>query len=121
MGLTIDITETVEYLKSSWVTWAKAYLFGVIVAIPALGWLAAPVIKLFFGAALDWILNKLANSAEQQAFFMNTVLRKASQASDYTDVMRRKLNFPLDGSDKDYEELEREEMVAFGQLVRVTA
>lgn len=117
---TIDITNLVETMKATFVTAGKDYLMGLVLAIPGIGSIASWFIKVLFGDAITWLLNQLTGWAVLEAFFINTAIRKASQAGDYVAAVAAKNNLPPTASDDDYEKMERAEMVAFSDFVRIT-
>lgn len=117
---TVDITDLVENMRSVFVQWASTYLWGLLIAVPGLGWIAAPILKVLFGAALKWLLTKLSQSAVMLAFFLNTAIRKASQASDFADAVKHRKSLPTNASEEEYEKAERAQMLAFNRFVRVT-
>lgn len=117
---TIDITDTVEKMKETWVLAEKEALMAAILAIPGLGWIAFPIAKVLLGAAVHWTLTFLSNSGLMIAFFTNTVLRKASQAKDFTDAYSNKMNLPPTATDEEYEKAERIQIDKFNNFVRLT-
>lgn len=117
---TIDITDLVEKMRSTFVMWASAYLFGLIILVPGLGWIAFPVISSLVKAAVNWGVTALSKAAVLEAFFLNTSIRKASQAQDYIEALSEKNALPPTASDKEYEDAEKKEMEAFRNFVRVT-
>lgn len=117
---TIDITNAVAAAQSSFVTAAETYLTGLILAVPGLGWLAYPIISALFGSALKWVLNKLSEWAVMQAFFLNTTMRKASQAQDLIDALNAKNNLPPTATDDEYAKAEQAQILAFNNFVVFT-
>lgn len=113
----IDITNMVSNMQSTFISMAEAYVLAAILAVPGLGWLMAPILKYLLGGALTWIITKIATWSVMQAFFLNTAIRKASQAQDYTDAVAAKNSLPKDVSDADYEKAEQTEMAAFRDFV----
>lgn len=113
----IDITNIAESLRTSFVSWASAYLFAQILTIPGLSWLRLPLVSTFFKFILNGVLNILTKSAVMEAFFLNTSVRKASQATDYVNAVTLKNNLPQNVSDEDYEKAEQNEMAAFNSFV----
>ncbi len=114
---TIDITNLVENLRSTFVTLAKNYLMALALAIPGLGWFALWLEKIFLSPLLQWILDKLTLWEVMQAFFLNTAIRKASQAADYVDSINFKNNLPTTATDEEYENAEAAEMHSFYNFV----
>lgn len=117
---TIDITNTVSNMSDTFVTLAYNYLTGLALAIPGIGPVLTWFIKIFAGPLIKWGLEKLVVWSVMQAFFMNTAIRKASQATDYTEAMKIKLGLPEDVSDEEYANAEAAEMHAFVNFVMVT-
>lgn len=117
---TIDITNVVSSLQSTFVSWAVAYVYGLEIAVPGLEWVALPVISELDEAALKALFNMLAGSAIMVAFFLNTAIRKASQAQDYVDAITTKNNLPPNTSQDDYAKAEQAEMLAFRNFVMLT-
>jgi len=114
---TIDITDTVTKLQSTFVTWAVAYIYGLEIAVPELSWVATPGISQIDQELLKSAITALSNSAIMAAFFLNTVVRKASQAQDYVNVVNTKLNLPPTTSQEDYAKAEAAECAAFRDFV----
>lgn len=113
----IDVTNLAESLRSSFVSWASAYIFAQAIATPGLSWLALPIVNTIVKATIDSVLNILTRSAVMEAFFLNTSIRKASQAQDYVDAVTLKNNLPPNVSDADYEKAEQDEISAFNSFV----
>lgn len=118
--MTIDITELVENLRQTWVVWAVDTAYAAVVIQPGFQWLAFPVISTLFKKVLEAVANALSKTAEQQAFFLNTAVRKASQSVDFTEAVKKKNSLPEDVSDEDYRKAELAQMDAFRSFVRVT-
>lgn len=118
---TIDITDLVEAMRATFVDWADTYLWGLIVALPGVGWVAAPICKAVFGYILKWILTKLSKSAVMLAMFMNTAMRKASQAHTFAQAVDFLNNLPTTASDEDYEKAEQNKIAAFERFVPVSS
>lgn len=119
-GSTIDITDLSETLRASWVDWAVNTLFDAAIGYPYLSWLAFPVVAPLFKALLHWGASTVSKEIIQVSFFLNTAIRKASQAADYVDLVSKKNNLPQTASMAEYEECEKAEMAAFARVVRVT-
>lgn len=117
---TLDITDLVETMRSSFVAWAVTYALTAVVAVPGFQWVGLPVVNLFFKAIVRWIANILTKSAVMEAFFLNTAIRKGAQAKDYIEAVKAKNNLPTTASDDEYEKAERAEILAFNNFVRVT-
>lgn len=117
---TIDITDTVEKMRGTFVTWSIDYLYAAILSVPGLGWLGGFVFKLILNKILDWALTKLSESVVMGAFFENTIVRKNSQAHDYVQAIKFKNNLSPEVGDDEYEKAERAEIAAFDAFVSVT-
>lgn len=117
---TIDITDLVSSLKDSFVSWAVAYIYGLIIAVPALSWLAIPGFSGVFKFMLKFVFNLLANSVVMEAFFLNTAIRKASQAQDYVAAIAAKDGLPPTASQKEYQDAEAKQMAAFRNFVMLS-
>ncbi len=120
MSNEIDVTDLVEMTRSTFVIMAKSYLMGLALAIPGIGPFLAWLIKTFAGYILDWVLGKLSTWVVMQAFFLNTAIRKASEAQDYVDMVNKKNSLPENVSDEEYEKAELAEIRAFTVFVSVT-
>lgn len=114
---TIDITGVVTNLQSTFVTWAVAYIYGLEIAVPGLTWVALPIVSQLDQAALKAILNMLSQSVLMEAFFLNTAIRKASQAQDYVDAVTAKTSLPPTASQDEYAKAEAAECAAFRNFV----
>lgn len=116
---TVDITDVVESSKTTFVVWAVDYVFANMVTVPGLQWLALPLVRALARATVQSLVELLANSAVMEAFFINTAIRKASQAQDYVDAVKFKKSLPDTASGADYENAERAEINAFSNFVRL--
>ncbi len=116
---TIDLTDVIEKMKTTFVLAAKDYLVLQALAVPGLGTIAAWFVRVLGSAAIDWTLNKLANWTVMQAFFLNTAMRKLSQAKEYVIAVNEKENLS-DASEVDYEKAERKEIDLFIDFVRIS-
>jgi hypothetical protein len=117
---TVDITNVVEKLRETFVTWAVGYIYGLEVGIPGMGWVALPILSSLDKAAIKEILNILTRSAVMEAFFLNTAVRKADQARDYVDAVTAKLSLPNTATQEEYKNAENAEMDAFRNFVSFT-
>lgn len=114
---TIDLTNVVSNLKTTFVSWATSYLVGAETAIPGFEWLAVPVIEEVDKIVTEKILTALVNSVVMEAFFLNTVIRKSSQAQDYIDAMVVKNALPVTATEEEYKNAEASEMSTFRNFV----
>lgn len=117
---TIDITNVVESLRQAWVSWAVAFAYGAEIAIPGMAWVAAPVISDIDREALKLIFDALSKAEVQMAFFLNTAVRKASQAQDFVAAVGAKNSLPSIASDAEFAAAEHAQMVEFRNFVTVT-
>lgn len=117
---TIDITDLVEKTRSAFVDWAVTTIYAEEIATPGLEWVGLPVVKDIDQAILRAVLDALSKQAIMQAFFMNTTIRKASQAKDFLDALNAKNALPADATKEQYEQAERNQMDAFRRFVVVT-
>lgn len=117
---TIDITATVSNLQDSFITWGVAYVFGLEIAIPGMQWVADPIISTLDKAAVKAILTFISKSVIMEGFFINTAIRKASQAEDYISAINVKKSLPTTATDQEYANAESKEMLAFRNFVMVT-
>ena len=116
---TVDITNVVTTMQSTFVTLALKFLTTAIIATPGMAavW---PFISWFASPILKWLINKLATWAVLQAFFMNTAIRKNAQALDYVNAVAAKGALPPTATDAEYAAAEKAEMQAFTNFVMVT-
>lgn len=117
----VDITETVEELRQAWVTWAIRYIDGLEAAAPNLMWLNAPIVDQIEHEILKMILDAISKSVEMQAFFLNTAIRKASQAKDFTAAVREIREKQQTMTEDEFEKAEQRKMAAFRSFVAVTS
>lgn len=117
---TIDITSTVEAMRQSWVSWAVAFIFAEEVAIPGMEWVALPIVADIDKEVLKLILDALSKAAVMEAFFINTAIRKASQAADYVAAIDAKKKLPVNATEEEYKNAEKAEMLAFRNFVMVS-
>jgi hypothetical protein len=113
----IDLTNVVEKMRSTFVLAAKEYLMGLLMAIPGLGPFAMWFARVLGGRFIDWVLGRLSEWSVMQAFFMNTAIRKGTQAASYVKKVDAKEQLPLTATDEEYEKAERDELAAFDVLV----
>lgn len=113
----IDITALSESLRKSFVSWASDYVFIQASTTPGLSWIVLPVIRPLVQFMITQVLNILTVSAVMEAFFLNTSIRKSSQANDYVAAVEAKNNLPTNVSDSDYENAEQNEINAFNSFV----
>lgn len=116
---TIDITNLVDQMKSVWIRWATLTVVTAAKAVPALSWLSFPVVAQLFEFAVKLAVTAIANGIEMQAFFINTAVRKASQAKDFVDSINTRNALPPTATDKEYQDAEKAQMAAFRNFVMV--
>ncbi len=114
---TVDITDVVEAMRSAFVTWGTAYIFGLEIAIPGMGWLALPIIGDLDRALVRALLNLLSKSVVLEAFFLNTAIRKNSQANDFINAVNLKNNLPATATEAEYAYAESLQIAAFRDFV----
>lgn len=115
---TIDITDLVEKMRSTFVSIEAEAIY--LYAASQLPFLRLPIISTLARKAIEAVLTSASERVVMQAFFMNTAIRKASQARDYIDAIVAKESLPPEVSDEEYEKYEQREMAAFNSFVRVT-
>lgn len=120
MSDTIDITDLVEKTRSTFVDWAVLYVYGLEIAIPGMEWVALPILREIDQAIIRAVIDALSKSVVMMSFFMNTAIRKASQAKDYVDAVNAKNNLPPTASAEEYKKAEQNEIVLFRNFVMVT-
>lgn len=118
---TVDITNLVSTLQSTFVTWATAYVVAQTIAIPYMTWIALPFVNYIYKSLVGWLLGILSNSTVMMAFFMNTAIKKASQAQDYLDAVNAKNSLPNTVTQAQYKQYEQNEISAFNSLVSLTS
>lgn len=116
----IDITQLVEAMRQTFVTWGTQLVFGLEIEIPGMQWVTLPVISSLDKAAIKEILTLLSKSAVMEAFFINTSIRKQSQSLDYLSAVTVRSSLPQDATDDQYQAAEDAEMKAFANFVKVT-
>lgn len=84
-------------------------------------WMALPVISSIDREILRIIFDELSKSVIMEAFFLNTAVKKASQAKDFTDAVAFKNALPSSASEVDFENAEKAQMVAFRRFVSLTS
>ncbi len=117
---TIDITELVEAMQSTWVRVAGAYAFNTLASMAGFGFVKLPLVRWVITAVVELVLECVAKSALMSAFFLATAQRKAAEAHDYVQAARALDALPPEVSDVDYKKAELAEMEAFSQFVRIT-
>lgn len=117
---TVDLTNVVEAVRSSFVTFAVTFIEGAAATSPATSWLLVPVIRQAFHAGLTWAIGALSKAVEMQAFFLNTTLRKQGQAADFVQAVDALAALPKTASKEEYANAEKLRMDAFRRFVMVT-
>ncbi len=85
-----------------------------------MSWVALPVISEIDRAVLKLIFDAFSKAAVMEAFFMNTAIRKASQAQDYVDAIDARKALPAGSTMEDYKIAEQKEMLAFRNFCMVS-
>jgi hypothetical protein len=91
------------------------------IAIPYMTWIALPFVNYIYKSLVGWLLGILSNSTVMMAFFMNTAIKKASQAQDYLDAVNAKNSLPNTVTQAQYKQYEQNEISAFNSLVSLTS
>lgn len=118
---TVDITNLVESLKSTWIAFTTKAVMTGLVAIPYVGWFFAwPGVNQITEFFVDKGVTFAGNTMEMGGFFLNTAIRKAGQATDFLSAVAAKESLPPTVSDEDYLRAEQAQMAAFSNFVRVT-
>lgn len=117
---TIDITGVVNFMQSSFVTLGTDFVFTALVGTAYMSWVSLPIINSLVKMFIKFVLNKVSLMVETQAFFMNTAIRKASQAQDFVNATNELQSLPTTVSDAEYEKAEQTQMLAFRNFVMVT-
>ncbi len=112
---TVDITEIVDSSKTTFIVWAVDYVFANMVTVPGLQWLALPGVRSLAKYTIESLVSLLADSVVMQAFFLNTAIRKASQAREYVEAVKIKKS----ANEVDYAQAEQNEIRAFTDFVRL--
>lgn len=118
MAQIIDITDTVEKMKTTFILSAQEYLIALALTYvgPFGAWLVKALVRPFLG----WVLGRLVEWPLMQAFFLNTAIRKGSQAVDYVEAVDRKHKLPPTASEVEYANAEMEELRTFRDFVLVS-
>lgn len=116
----VDITDLVERLRQSFVSWGTKFVIISAASVPWLAFLSLPVIRELFEFILTQIIDALSKGLEMEAFFFNTAIRKASQARDFIEAVEAKNALPPTASKEEYESAEKRQMAAFRNFVIVT-
>lgn len=117
---TIDITNLVGSLQDSFIKWATDFVYVEMLTVPALSWLGWSVIGIFSKFIIELVIRVLAGALVMRGFFLNTAIRKASQAQDYVDAVKLINGLPPTATDKEYENAEKAEMAAFRNFVLIS-
>ena len=114
----MDITELIESMRSTSVILSVNFVYSA--SVTALPWLGFPLISPMYRWLLNWILTQASKSIEMEAFFLNTIIRKNSQAGDYIDAIRAKNSLPPSATNEEFKAAEQKEIESFNSFVRVT-
>jgi len=114
---TVDITNLVNAMQSTFTTWGTNTVFAGLIAVPGLSFLGLPIISSILKAGITWALNYLSNDAILYTFFFNTAIKNASNAADYLTAVNAKNSLPDTATDAEYLEAEQNEMASFKSLV----
>lgn len=117
---TIDVTNLVGDLQSTFVLWAVKYAYAAIIVVPGLSWIALPGVSDLVQDGIEWLATLLSGSAILQAFMLNTAIRKASQAQDFQDAVNAVKALPTTVTDEEYSNAEQTQINAFHNFVMVT-
>jgi hypothetical protein len=117
---TIDITNLVVTLRNTWIRWATKLVISAASSTIYTAWLKWPVVGTLFEMLVKMGVTAIANGLEMQGFFLNTAIRKASQAEDFIAANDALNALPPTVTDEEYENAEKREMAAFRNFVRVT-
>lgn len=117
---TIDITDTVEKMRLTFVEWGVGFVYGQEIAIPGMEWLALPVVSDIDKAIIRMVIEHLSKSVVMGGFFGNTALRKPAEAMDYVAAVNAVDQLSATATDDEYEKLTRAKMDAFRIAVSVT-
>lgn len=117
---TIDISNLVDNMRETFIKWACEFIFAAAIATPGLGWFALPIISDVVKGAIHWGVSLIANSAYMQVFFLNTSLRKTSQAFDFIDAVAAKNALPPTATEDEYKRAEQNQMESFRRFVCVS-
>lgn len=115
---TIDLTDLAEKMKESFVLSGHDFLLNLVLA-SGIGAVGAWFVKVLLSPFIKWVLEKLSEWALMQAFFINTAIRKSSQADDYINAINQRKNL-TNASDKEYQRAEENEIEAFNRFVRLS-
>lgn len=119
---TVDITDLVAKMKSTWISWATKTICTASKALPG-GWgvfFSFPLVARLTDFVVGKAVTVLANAMEMGGFFMNTAIRKASQAKDFVEAVDAKDALPTTASEDEYEAAEKRQMLAFRNFVMVS-
>lgn len=116
----VDITELVEKIRLAWVDWGVHSAVTAATAIPGIGWFGLLLMKTIGESIVRAILDFISRKAEMLAFFVNTAIRKASQAKDFVSAVDAKYSLPKTATKEEFARAEQNQMSAFAQFVVVT-
>lgn len=117
MNKVIDITDLVEKLRSAFVETASSAVFAAALALPGMGWLATPFVSFFAKKIIGGVVWLVSELPMMGGFFLNTAIRKSSQAGDFVDATHELDNLPDTCTDEEYANAENKKSTAFYNLV----
>lgn len=110
---TIDITDLVEKIRQSWVTWGVAEVSAAVLGIPGIGGFLIFIFNWFGKPLVELVFNFISKRGVMLAFFLNTAVRKASQAKDFTDAVHAKNSLPDSATKEEFANAENHEIIQF--------
>lgn len=117
MGDSVNIDPTVKKAKATFIAWASQFVFAQLVA--AAPWIAWPVVSWLVKQLVQWIVTKIAESAEMYVFIANSVIKSADQAKDFEKAVEAKNSLDERATEDEIRAAEQAEMDAFRRLVNL--
>lgn len=118
MDKVVDITDLVEKMRDAFVDYASAAAYVAALAIPGLGpILAMPFVNYIAKQTIRGVVFLVSQLPMMAAFFLNTAIRKTSQAKDFIVSVHELENLPEDVSDEVYLQAEEKKASNFYNFV----
>lgn len=117
----IDITDLVNSMGVTFEKYAVDFIYLNLIGNAIFAWLAAPGLSYITKEIIKMGVKGFSKSGILIVFFENTALRKAGQAQDYVNAVKKRKFLEGVGTREEFRKAELDEITQFYSLVRVTS